>query len=203
MAKKVDDSIKIVTDTAGLNRLIKSIGNNKLKLEAQIVAACIGVVFHAAEHSDCTLATRLVKALGEKGSTGIRTDAVMKWLETYGAMRWSETDTGKQFRPHKEEMAALRDRIEADRGQVLLDLQEKNPWNLKPLPEYEGFEFMKELEKLIAKAKRKMVSDKEHQKAKEHGVELNFDGMKEADKFFGELSAKFGPRSNVEGKALH
>lgn len=79
-------AVKLIEGSAKIGSLIDSIANRGKKLDADIQRAALSVMAHHSQHGDVTLINRLVASM-PKGS---RVNALMRYIETFGAVRWDK-----------------------------------------------------------------------------------------------------------------
>jgi hypothetical protein len=138
------NAIKLVTDKAELDKLIKSIASAGTRLDQQIQLAGLSCLDHLKRHGDVGFVNRLYLAL----SKGARKAAMSSWLLTHGALT-ANTEGNKKEMPFK---------FTKDKG-TNVEAAAVDPWyDHKPdaAPD-EVFDLAKAVEAIIKKAKGKQL----------------------------------------------
>jgi hypothetical protein len=125
---------------------VKQINQKSLRLGAasgmlqqHIHEHALVIAQHIAAHGDVTIADTLVNALGKS----IRKNPLRDWFLMYGGCQWNADK--KAFRKAKDFTFEL-------------EVATANPfWELAPEPEYKPMDILKEIEKLVAKAKKHLA----------------------------------------------
>lgn len=81
-------SLELIKDSKKLVTAIKSIANRGKKLDADIHLCAVSCLYHAQEHGDTTLMTRLVDAMPKSG----RRKALIHWAVEHGKLAYSEKE---------------------------------------------------------------------------------------------------------------
>jgi hypothetical protein len=138
------NGIKLVTDKAELDKLIKSIASAGTRLDQQIQLAGLSCLDHLKKHGDVGFVNRLYLAL----SKGARKAAMSSWLLTHGSLV-ANADANKKEMPFK---------FTKDKG-TNVEAAAADPWyDHKPdaAPD-EVFDLAKAIEGIIKKAKGKQL----------------------------------------------
>lgn len=149
----------ITSDGKAIKSMIASIGKRSASLKSDIDVAARCCILHAVEFGDITLADALLKAMGD----GWRLNALRAWFGEFGPVIWVPKDANTKKEAHfginKERRAVMLAELNKDRDAVVGKLAKVMAyWEFKPEPEFEGFDLPKEIEKLVAKA-RKIEAD--------------------------------------------
>lgn len=85
----------IIKDAKKLGTAIKSIGTRGKQLDTDIHNAGVSCLYHAEQHGDVTLLTRLVEAMPKSG----RAKALVAWAEHFGLVTFNKEE--KRFKVTK------------------------------------------------------------------------------------------------------
>lgn len=80
--------LQLIKDAKKLNTAIKSIATRGKKLDADIHLCAVSCLYHAQEHGDVTLLTRLVDAMPKSG----RRKALIHWACEHGKLAYKEKE---------------------------------------------------------------------------------------------------------------
>lgn len=160
------------TDSATIKHMVGCIAKDRVHFERLVSATAASVVMHAVMHGDVTLADRfcegLVMSLGGqlkgKSKTMIRTNELRAWFVKSGPFTFNqEAGTFGLSKDRRIKLKAEMDKSVKDFGKNLIT---NSFWVVKPEPEFKGFDFDAELQKIIAKARKYAKDEKKKDKTK-------------------------------------
>lgn len=78
--------MELIKDSKTLGALIGSIAKRGVKLDEDIHLAACSALYHAEQHGDTTLATKLIESMPKSG----RAKALVHWFVTFGMLAWKK-----------------------------------------------------------------------------------------------------------------